>query len=46
VKGNIPIERIKEMTKVIVTSENASRLQKRITILDKPSDARGAAIKF
>ena len=46
VKGNIPIERIKEMTKVIVTSENASRLQKRITILDRPSDARGAAIKF
>jgi hypothetical protein len=46
VKGNIPIERIKEMTKVIVTSENASRLQKRITILDRSSDARGAAIKF
>ena len=45
VKGNIPIERIKEMTKVIVTSEN-TRLQKRITILDRPSDTRGAAIKF
>jgi hypothetical protein len=45
VKGNIPIERIKEMTKVIVTSEN-TRLQKHITILDRPSGARGVAIKF
>lgn len=46
VKGSIPIERIKEMTKVVVTSENTRILQKHITILDRPSDVRGVAIKF
>ncbi|MGB7955298.1 MAG: hypothetical protein WCF23_15065 [Candidatus Nitrosopolaris sp.] len=46
VDGNIPIERIKEITKVTVTSENARRLQESITILDRPFDVRGAAIRF
>ena len=44
--GNIPIERIKEITKVTVTSENARRLQEPITILDRPIDVRGTAIRF
>jgi hypothetical protein len=44
--GNIPIERIKEITKVTVTSENARRLQEPITILDRPYDVRGTAIRF
>ena len=38
VDGNIPIERIKESTKVTVTSENARKLQEPITILDRPFD--------
>jgi hypothetical protein len=46
VDGNIPIERIKEITKVTVTSENARRLQESITILDRPFDVRGTAIRF
>jgi len=46
VESNIPTERTKEITKVIVTSENANRLQKHITILTNPSDPIGAAIKF
>jgi hypothetical protein len=46
VDGNIPIERIKEITKVTVTSENARRVQDPITILDRPFDARGTAIRF
>ena len=45
-EGNIPIERIKEITKVTVTSENARRLQEPITILDKPYDVQGTAIRF
>ena len=44
--GNNPIERIKEITKVTVTSENARRLQEPITILDRPIDVRGTAIRF
>jgi hypothetical protein len=44
--GNIPIERIKEMTKVTVTSENARRLRDPITILERPADVRGTAIRF
>ena len=44
--GNIPIERIKESTKVTVTSENARKLQEPITILDRPFDVRGTAIRF
>jgi hypothetical protein len=46
VDGNIPIERTKEITKVTVTSENARRLQESITILDRPFDVRGTAIRF
>ena len=46
VDGNIPIERIKESTKVTVTSENARKLQEPITILDRPFDVRGTAIRF
>jgi hypothetical protein len=45
-EGNIPIERIKEITKVTVTSENARRLQEPISILDKPYDVQGTAIRF
>jgi len=44
--SNIPIERIKDITKVIVTSENARRLQESITILDRPADNQGTAIRF
>ena len=44
--GSIPIERIKEITKVTVTSENARRLQEPITILDRPFDVLGTAIRF
>jgi hypothetical protein len=44
--SNIPIERIKDITKVIVTSENARRLQEPITILDRPADIQGTAIRF
>jgi hypothetical protein len=46
VDGNIPIERIKESTKVTVTSENARKLQEPITILNRPFDVRGTAIRF
>jgi hypothetical protein len=46
VDGNIPIERIKEIIKVTVTSENARRAQDPITILDRPADVRGTAIRF
>ena len=46
VDGNIPIEMIKEITRVIVTSENARRLQEHMTILDKPADVRGTAIRL
>lgn len=46
VDGNIPIERIKENTKVTVTSENARKLQEPVTILDRPFDVRGTAIRF
>jgi hypothetical protein len=46
VEGDIPKERTKEITKVVVTSENANRLQKHMTILANPSDPIGAAIKF
>jgi hypothetical protein len=46
VDGNIPIERIKESTKVIVTSENARKLQEPITILDRPFDVQVTAIRF
>jgi hypothetical protein len=46
VDGNIPIERIKEITKLTVTSENARRLRDPITILDRPADVRGTAIRF
>ena len=46
IESNIPTERTKEITKVIVTSENAKRLQKHMTILDKPSDLIGDAIRF
>jgi hypothetical protein len=44
--NNIPIERIKDITKVIVASENARRLQEPITILDRPADIQGTAIRF
>jgi hypothetical protein len=44
--SNIPMERIKDITKVIVTSENARRLQESITILDRPADNQGTAIRF
>jgi hypothetical protein len=46
VDGNIPIERIKDITKLTVTSENARSLQEPITIIDRPADIRGTAIKF
>ena len=46
VENDIPKERTKEITKVIVTSENANRLQKHMTILTDPSDPIGAAIQF
>lgn len=46
IESNIPTERTKEITKVIVTSENAKRLQKHMTILAKPSDLIGDAIRF
>jgi hypothetical protein len=46
VDGNIPIEMVKEITSVIVTSENARRLQVFMTILDKPTDVRGTAIRL
>jgi hypothetical protein len=46
VEGDIPKERTKEITKVIVTSENANRLQKHMTILANPSDPIGAEVKF
>jgi hypothetical protein len=41
VDGNVPIEMVKEITRVIVTSENARQLQEYMTILDKPADFRG-----
>jgi hypothetical protein len=41
VDRNIPIEGIKESTKVTVTSEIARKLQGPITILDRPFDVRG-----
>ena len=44
--SNIPIERIKDITKVIVTSENARRLQEPMTILGRPADIQGTAIRF
>jgi hypothetical protein len=46
VNGNIPIEMIKHITRVIVTSENARRSQEYITILDKPADVIGTAIRL
>jgi hypothetical protein len=46
VDGNIPIEMVKQITRVIVTSENAGRLQEYVTILDKPADIRGTAIRL
>ncbi|MFL6316795.1 MAG: hypothetical protein ACJ71K_16835 [Nitrososphaeraceae archaeon] len=46
IESNIPTERTKEITKMIVTSENAKRLQKHRTILAKPTDLIGAAIRF
>ncbi len=46
VDGNIPIEIVKQITRVIVTSENAGRLQEYVTILDKPADIRGTAIRL
>jgi hypothetical protein len=46
VDGNVPIEMIKQITKVIVTSEDARRLQAQITILDKPADVIGTAIRL
>src|SRR5215831_662149 len=46
IDGNIPIEMVKEITRVIVTSENAGRLQEYMTILDKPADVRGTAIRL
>jgi hypothetical protein len=46
VESSISKERTKEITKIIVTSENANRLQKHMTILVNPSDPIGAAIKF
>jgi hypothetical protein len=46
VDGIIPTERTKEITKVTVTSENARRLREPITILDRPADVRGTAIRF
>jgi len=46
VDGNVPIEMIKDITRVIVTSENAKRLQEYMTILDKPADFRGTAIRL
>ena len=46
VDGNIPIEIVKQTTRVIVTSENAGRLQEYVTILDKPADIRGTAIRL
>jgi hypothetical protein len=46
IDGNIPIEMIKQITRVIVTSENAGRLQEYVTILDKPADIRGTAIRL
>jgi len=44
--SNIPIEMIKDITKVIVTSENARRLQESMTILDRPAVTQGTAIRF
>jgi hypothetical protein len=46
VDGNIPIEIVKQITRVIITSENAGRLQEYVTILDKPVDIRGTAIRL
>jgi hypothetical protein len=46
VDGNIPIEIVKHITRVIVTSENARRVQEHVTILDKPADIRGTAIRL
>ncbi|HYA82210.1 MAG TPA: hypothetical protein VEH06_01985 [Candidatus Bathyarchaeia archaeon] len=46
VDGNIPIEMVKEISRVIVTSENARRLQEHITILEKPADVIGSAIRL
>jgi hypothetical protein len=42
VNGNVPIEMVKEVTRVIVTR----RLQEYMTILDKPADFRGTAIRL
>ncbi|MFL6356308.1 MAG: hypothetical protein ACJ71C_07105 [Nitrososphaeraceae archaeon] len=42
IESNIPTERTKEITKMIVTLEkNAKRLQKHRIILAKPSDLIG-----
>jgi len=46
VDGNIPVEMVKEITRLIVTSENARRLQEYMTILDKPADVRGTVIRL
>ena len=46
VDGSIPIEMVKQITRVIVTSENVRRLQKYMTIIDKPADVRGTAIRL
>jgi len=46
VNGNIPLGMVKQITRVIVTSENARRLQEYITILDKPADVIGTAIRL
>jgi hypothetical protein len=46
VDGNVPLEMIKQITRMIVTSENARRLQAQITILDKPADVIGTAIRL
>lgn len=37
-ESNIPIERTKEITNVLITSENARILQKSIIIVNIPSD--------
>jgi len=46
VDGNIPVEMVKEITRLILTSENARRLQEYMTILDKPADIRGTVIRL
>ena len=46
VDGNIPVEMVKEITRLIGTSENGRRLQEYMIILDKPADVRGTAIRL